>query len=77
MAGPAVPKGTPKDVVARLEAAAQKVVASARFKELSARLGFEPAFLPASQFGALIARDDASIAALMGQLGLKRGRANP
>jgi tripartite-type tricarboxylate transporter receptor subunit TctC len=72
--GLAAPKGTPKDVVARLEAAAQKVVASPRFKELSARLGFEPAFLPAGQFGSLMARDDASIAALMKQLGLIRGR---
>jgi tripartite-type tricarboxylate transporter receptor subunit TctC len=70
--GLAVPKGTPKDVVSRLEKAAQNVVASARFKEISARLGFEPAFMPAGQFGALIAQDDASIAALMGQLGLRR-----
>jgi tripartite-type tricarboxylate transporter receptor subunit TctC len=70
--GLAVPKGTPKDVVLRLQNAAQKVVASARFKELSARLGFEPAFLPAAEFGPLIARDDVAIAALMKQLGLKR-----
>jgi tripartite-type tricarboxylate transporter receptor subunit TctC len=72
--GLAVPKGTPKDVVARLERAARNVVASARFKEVSAKLGFEPAFLSASEFGALIARDDASIAALMTKLGLKRSR---
>ncbi|MGH9257830.1 MAG: Bug family tripartite tricarboxylate transporter substrate binding protein [Vicinamibacterales bacterium] len=72
--GLAVPKGTPKDVVARLEGAAGRVVVSPRFKELSARFGFEPAFLPASEFGALIARDDGSIAALMGQLGLRRTR---
>ena len=70
--GLAAPKGTPKDVVSRLEKSAQNVVASARFKEISARLGFEPAFMPAGQFGALIARDDASIATLMGQLGLRR-----
>lgn len=74
--GLAVPKGTPKDVVARLQNAAQKVVASARFKEVSARLGFEPAFLPATEFGPLIARDDASIATLMTQLGLKRKAGN-
>ena len=70
--GLAVPKGTPTDAVTRLEAAARRVVASPRFKEVSTKLGFEPAFLPASEFGALIARDDASIAALMAQLGLKR-----
>ena len=70
--GLAVPKGTPKEAVTRLEAAARRVVASPRFKEVSMKLGFEPAFLPASEFGALIARDDASIAVLMAQLGLKR-----
>lgn len=72
--GLAVPKGTPKDVVARLERAARDVVASTRFKEVSAKLGFEPAFLPAVEFGTLIAKDDASIAALMGQLGIRRTR---
>ena len=70
--GLAVPKGTPKDVVTKLEAAARRVVASPRFTDVSMKLGFEPAFLPAAEFGALIARDDASIAALMTQLGLKR-----
>lgn len=70
--GLAAPKGTPKEAIARLESAARRVVSSPRFKEVSARLGFEPAFLPASEFGALIARDDASIATLMAQLGLTR-----
>ena len=70
--GLAVPKGTPKEAVTKLEAAARRVVASQRFKDVSAKLGFEPAFLPAAEFGALIARDDAAIAALMTQLGLKK-----
>jgi tripartite-type tricarboxylate transporter receptor subunit TctC len=70
--GLAVPKGTPKEAVTKLEAAARRVVASQRFKDVSAKLGFEPAFLPAAEFGALVARDDAAIAALMTQLGLKR-----
>ena len=70
--GLAVPKGTPKEAVTKLEAAARRVVASPRFKDVSMKLGFEPAFLPAAEFGALIARDDASIGALMTQLGLKR-----
>lgn len=70
--GLAAPAGTPPETIARLETAIRNVVASARFRELSARLGFEPAFLPAREFGALIARDDAAIARLMTQLGLKR-----
>ena len=70
--GLAAPRSTPKDAIARLENAARNVVSSPRFKELSAKLGFEPAFLPAGEFGPLIAKDDASIARLMGQLGLTR-----
>jgi tripartite-type tricarboxylate transporter receptor subunit TctC len=70
--GLAAPKGTPSDVIARLETAARRVVSSPRFKELSVALGFEPAFLPAGDFGRLIATDDASIGRLMGLLGLKR-----
>ncbi|MSO83441.1 MAG: tripartite tricarboxylate transporter substrate binding protein [Acidobacteria bacterium] len=70
--GLAAPKGTAKDIIARLERAASKVVSSTRFKELSAKLGFEPAFLPAAEFGTLIATDDTSIGRLMGQLGLTR-----
>lgn len=70
--GIAAPKGTPKEAIAKLENAIQKVIASPEFKEQSAKLGFEPAFLPVAEFGKLIASDDASIATLMGQLGLKK-----
>jgi len=70
--GLAAPKGTPRDVIVRLEGAVRRVVSSPRFKELSAKLGFEPAFMPAADFGSLVARDDAAIATLMTQLGLKK-----
>ena len=70
--GLAAPEGTPNDVIARLETAVSRVVASPRFRELSATLGFEPAFLPGDEFGRLIAADDAAIGRLMAQLGLKR-----
>jgi tripartite-type tricarboxylate transporter receptor subunit TctC len=68
--GLAVPKGTPKDVIVKLEDAVRTVVTGPRFKELSASLGFEPGFLPAADFGALVADDDIAIAGLMKQLGL-------
>ena len=68
--GLAVPKGTPKDVIVKLEDAVRTVVTGPRFKELSASLGFEPGFLPAADFGALVADDDVAIAGLMKQLGL-------
>ena len=70
--GLAAPKGTPKDVIAKLEGAVRDVVNSPRFKELSASLGFEPGFLPAAEFGTLVADDDRAIAGLMKQLGLSQ-----
>jgi tripartite-type tricarboxylate transporter receptor subunit TctC len=70
--GLAAPKGTPKNVIARLETAVRRVVASRRFRTVSATLGFEPAFLPADEFARVIATDDAAIGRLMAQLGLKR-----
>jgi tripartite-type tricarboxylate transporter receptor subunit TctC len=70
--GIAVPAGTPKDVVARLQGAVQAVVTSAEFKSQSAKLGFEPEYLPAAEFGKVIASDDVEIAGLMAELGLKK-----
>jgi len=70
--GVAAPKGTPPAAIAKLEGAIREVVASQDFKAHSAKLGFDPAFLPAAEFGKLIASDDAAIAKLMGDLGLKK-----
>jgi len=70
--GIAVPKGTPKPVIAALEAAVRKTVESPEFAQASARLGVRPAFLPADEFGELIAAEDASLAKLMQAIGLKK-----
>jgi len=70
--GIAAPKGTPAAAIAKLQEAVREVVESPEFKERSAKLGFEPAFLPANSFGKLIETDDAAIARLMGHLGLKK-----
>jgi tripartite-type tricarboxylate transporter receptor subunit TctC len=70
--GVAVPKGTPKKVIAVLEAAIKKVVQSREFTETCARLGARPAFLPAAEFGALIAEEDAKLARIMETIGLKK-----
>ena len=70
--GLAAPQGTPNNVIARLETAVRRVVASPRFRQVSATLGFEPACLPANEFARVIATDDAAIGRLMAQLGLKR-----
>jgi tripartite-type tricarboxylate transporter receptor subunit TctC len=70
--GIAVPKGTPRTTIAALEAAVRKTVASKEFAQGCARLGVRPSFLTANQFGALIAKEDAYLANLMGMIGLKK-----
>ena len=70
--GLVVPKGTPKDVIDKLEKAAQAVVLSPEFKQRTALLGMETAYLPATEFGKVIAADDASIGKIMRELGLNK-----
>jgi tripartite-type tricarboxylate transporter receptor subunit TctC len=70
--GIAVPRGTPKAVVAQLEDAIRQTVASPEFVKGAEHLGVRPAFMPAAQFGELIAKEDAAIARLMQVIGLKK-----
>jgi tripartite-type tricarboxylate transporter receptor subunit TctC len=70
--GVAVPKGTPPRIVARLEDAVRKTVASAEFTRSTEKLLVAPAFLPAAEFGKLIAKDDAEIAQAIEALGLRQ-----
>jgi len=70
--GIAVPKGTPKAVIATLENAIRQTAQSAEFASSSERLYVKPAFLPAAEFGALIAKEDAELAKLMQLIGLKK-----
>jgi tripartite-type tricarboxylate transporter receptor subunit TctC len=68
--GLAAPAGTPDDVVAALQAAAEAAVMSDAFQEAAGNIGFTPAFLPADAFGELIARDDAFYGQLLAELGM-------
>jgi tripartite-type tricarboxylate transporter receptor subunit TctC len=70
--GIAVPAGTPKPIVAALETAIRKTAESADFAQASERLGVRPAFMPAGEFGALIAKEDAELARIMQLIGLKK-----
>lgn len=70
--GIAVPRGTPRAVISQLEAAIRNTVTSAEFVKTSQNMGVRPAFLPADEFGALIAREDAELARLMQGIGLKK-----
>ena len=60
--GIAVPKGTPKAVVATLQDAIKKTVESPDFAEAGKSIGFTPAYLPSDEFAKLIASDDTKLA---------------
>lgn len=70
--GLAAPAGTPPDVVAKLQKAAQEAVASPEFQAAVKKVGFMPSYLPATQFGNEIAIDDQEIGALMKKIGLEK-----
>jgi tripartite-type tricarboxylate transporter receptor subunit TctC len=70
--GIAAPKGTPPAVVAQLEAAMRQTSESQEFIQGSERLSVHPAFLPAAEFGAMIAREDVEIERIMSAVGLKK-----
>jgi tripartite-type tricarboxylate transporter receptor subunit TctC len=70
--GVAVPKGTPPSVIAVLEKAIRETVTSAEFAASASKLYVNPGFLPAAEFGKMIAAEDAYLARVMAQIGLKK-----
>ena len=70
--GIAVPSGTPKPVIAKLQDAIRQSVDSQSFRDAGKTIGFVPAYLPAQDFQKLIASDDVRLAQLMDELGLKK-----
>jgi tripartite-type tricarboxylate transporter receptor subunit TctC len=70
--GVAVPKGTPRAAISALESAIRSTVESAEFAQQTEKLSVKPAFLPAHEFGELIAREDVQLARIMQEIGLKR-----
>jgi tripartite-type tricarboxylate transporter receptor subunit TctC len=70
--GIATPKGTPKAVITKLQDSIKKTVESQPFADAGKAIGFTPAYLSADDFGRLIARDDAKLAQVMAELGLKK-----
>ena len=70
--GIAVPRGTPAEVVSKLENSIRKTVESAEFGSAAAKLAVRPAFMPAGEFSELISREDAFLSRLMQQIGLKK-----
>jgi tripartite-type tricarboxylate transporter receptor subunit TctC len=70
--GIAVPRGTPRQVIGQLESAIRMAVSSSEFQRQSETLGVRPAFMPAEEFSALVAKEDAQLARLMQEIGLKK-----
>jgi tripartite-type tricarboxylate transporter receptor subunit TctC len=70
--GIAVPRGTPRAVIAQIESAIRSTVASPEFMKQSENVGVRPAFMGADEFSALIAKEDAELARLMQAIGLKK-----
>lgn len=70
--GVAVPKGTPKATITRLEAAVRAAVESEEFRKSAERLFVTPAYLPGRPFGEVIANEDVEIARELQGLGLKK-----
>src|SRR5713101_2472874 len=63
--GIAVPKGVPKPTIAKLQDSIKRTVDSSPFRDAGKAIGFMPAYLPADEFGKVIASDDAKLAQLM------------
>ena len=70
--GVAAPRGTPAPILAALEAAIRKTVDAPEFARGCEQLGVRPAYLSGAEFGALIAKEDAQLATLMQEIGLKK-----
>ena len=70
--GLAAKKGTPKEHIQAIEAAAAKYVNSAEFKSASDKIGFEIEYLNTAAFAKKIADDDKIIKDLTKKLGLSK-----
>jgi tripartite-type tricarboxylate transporter receptor subunit TctC len=70
--GIAVPKGVPAAHVAVLEDAIRKTVESPEFTQGTQKLYVRPAFMGAQAFGELIASEDAQLARIMQEIGVKK-----
>jgi len=70
--GVTAPKGTPPHIVARLEDAIRKTVVCLDDAPTTEKLLVAPAFLPAPEFGKVIAREDAEIARTVKALGIRQ-----
>ena len=72
--GIAVPKGTPKAVIAKLQDAIKKTVESPEFKDAGQKIGFTPAYQGSEAFTKMIAEDDKRLAAVIKEIKASEGK---
>ncbi len=70
--GIAVPRGTPRDVITKLEAAFEKATQDPVFPEASKKYGFAIRFLASAEFDKFINNQDEIISATMEKVGLRK-----
>src|SRR5437867_13394016 len=70
--GIAVPKGTPDEVIGRLERAFLHVAESPDFRDFATKMGAGVEVRRARDFDRLMASDDREISSLMEQIGLRK-----
>ncbi len=70
--GLAAPAGTPSDVISKLDKAAKAAISTEAFQNAAGKIGFSTAYLGASDFGKLIAKDDKFYGDLLKELGLAK-----
>jgi tripartite-type tricarboxylate transporter receptor subunit TctC len=66
--GISVPKGTPREAIAKLQDAIKQTVESAEFAEAGKKIGFTPAYQPSDAFTRMIEDDDKHIAAVIKEI---------
>tara|TARA_A100001011_G_C14310193_1_gene845173 strand:- start:186 stop:1151 length:966 start_codon:yes stop_codon:yes gene_type:complete len=70
--GLAAPAGTPSEVISKLDKAAKAAISTDAFQNAAGKIGFSTAYLGASDFGKLIAKDDKFYGDLLKKLGLAK-----
>jgi tripartite-type tricarboxylate transporter receptor subunit TctC len=72
--GVAVPKGTPKSVISKLQDAIKKTVESPEFKDAGQKIGFTPAYQPSDAFTKMIAEEDKRLAQVIKEIKASEGK---
>lgn len=66
------PAATPKEIIAQLQAAMEKILGAPQAREQLMKIGLEPNFAPADQFGAYVRNEVVQISRLMKAIEFRR-----